>query len=314
MRAAILEDTEHGPAPGEFEEPRAERDGQVVVDVSVAGVNPVDIWMAKGLMGSPPPLPSVAGREGIGTTEDGRRVYLDSPVPPFGSFAERTLVEEETLIDVPDGVEDQVAVAFGIAGLAAWLGLGWRGGLSEGESVLVLGASGTVGMIGVQAAKLMGAGTVVAAARNEERLERAKELGADATVTIGDDPEALAGAFRDAAPNDGFDLVLDPLWGAPALAAIQALALNGRSVLIGNSAGQTIELPSRAVRSNQASLLGHTNFNASVEVKADAFQTMCRHAAAGELEVEVEELPLDQVEQAWERQQNAPYRKLVLRP
>ncbi|HEY8768971.1 MAG TPA: zinc-binding dehydrogenase, partial [Thermoleophilaceae bacterium] len=125
---------------------------------------------------------------------------------------------------------------------------------------------------------------------------------------------ALAGAFRDAAPNDGFDLVLDPLWGAPALAAIQALALNGRSVLIGNSAGQTIELPSRAVRSNQASLLGHTNFNASVEVKDEAFQAMCRHSAAGELHVEVEELPLDEVEQAWERQQNAPHRKLVLRP
>lgn len=314
MRAAVLEDTERGPVPGEFEEPQAEQDGQVVVDVSVAGVNPVDIWTAKGVMGAPPPLPSVVGREGIGTTDDGRRVYFDKSVAPFGSFAERTLVHEDWLIDVPDGLDDQVAVTFGIAGLAAWLGLGWRGGLSEGESVLVLGASGTVGMIGVQAAKLMGAGTVVAAARNEERLERAKELGADATVTIGDDPEALAEAFRDAATGDGFDLVLDPLWGAPALAAIQALAMNGRAVLIGNSAGHAIELSSRLVRSRQASLLGHTNFNASVEVKAEGFQAMCRHAAAGELEVEVEELPLDEVEQAWERQQNAPYRKLVLKP
>lgn len=270
MRAAVLEDTERGPVPGEFDEPRAEEDGQVVVEVSVAGVNPVDIWTAKGVMGSPPPLPSVAGREGIGTTEDGRRVYLDTSVAPFGSFAERTLVKEDSLIDVPEGVEDQVAVAFGIAGLAAWLGLGWRGGLSEGESVLVLGASGTVGMIGVQAAKLMGAGAVVAAARNEERLERAKELGADATVTIGDDTDALAEAFRDAAPGEGFDLVLDPLWGAPALAAIQALALNGRTVLIGNSAGPSIELFSRAVRSNQAALLGHTNFNATVRTRTPA--------------------------------------------
>lgn len=109
--------------------------------------------------------------------------------------------------------------------------------------MLVLGASGTVGMIGVQAAKLMGAGAVVAAARNEERLERAKELGADATVTFGDDTDALAEAFRDAAPGEGFDLVLDPLWGAPALAAVQALALNGRAVLIGNSAARRSSCP-----------------------------------------------------------------------
>jgi NADPH:quinone reductase-like Zn-dependent oxidoreductase len=313
MRAALLKDHDQAPEPGEFEDPRPE-DGQLLVELSVAGVNPVDIWAARGVMGSKPPLPSVAGREGIGTTEDGRRVYFDTSVAPYGSFAERTLVEEGTVIDVPDGVEDQVAVAFGIAGLAAWLGLGWRGGLSQGESVLVLGASGTVGMIGVQAAKLMGAGTVVAAARNEERLALAKQLGADATVTLGGEGDALVEALKEAAPEGGFDLVLDPLWGAPAVAALESVAMNGRMVLIGNSAGQQVELVSRSVRSRQAALLGHTNFNAPLETKAEAFHAMCRHAAAGELEVEVEELPLDQVEQAWERQLSAPHTKLVLRP
>ena len=313
MRAGVLRETEQGPVPGEFDEPRAEGEGQVVVELAVAGLNPVDIWIAKGVMGAPP-LPSVAGREGIGTTPDGRRVYFDSPEAPYGSFAERTLVEEVGLIDVPDGVADEVAVAFGIAGLAAWLGLGWRGGLSDGESVLVLGASGIVGMIGVQAAKLMGAGTVVAAARNEQRLERARELGADATVTLHEGSEALARDFADAAPEGGFDLVIDPLWGTPGVAAIEALARDGRSVLIGNSAAGEVELSSRLVRSAQRSLLGHSNFNAPLEVKGEAFQSMCRHAAAGELEVEVEEHGLDRVEEAWRRQQDSPYAKLVLRP
>lgn len=310
----MLQDRERAPVPGEFEEPRAESEGQVVVEVSVAGLNPVDIATAKGLMGNPPPLPSVAGREGIARTEDGRHVYFDKSVPPFGSFAERTLVEDDTLIDVPDGVEDSRAVAFGIAGLAAWLGLGWRGGLSGGESVLVLGASGVVGLVAVQGAKLMGAGTVVAAARNEERLERAKELGADAAVPIGADPDALAAAFRDAAPGEGFDLVLDPLWGSPAAAATQAIAKGGRLVQIGNSAGPKAELPARPLRTNQVSLLAHSNFNAPFEVKAEAFREMCEHAAGGELEVEVEELPLERVEDAWQRQQQAPYKKLVIRP
>jgi NADPH2:quinone reductase len=223
-------------------------------------------------------------------------------------------VEEGTTIDVPDGVEDHVAVAFGIAGLAAWLGLGWRGGLSKGESVLVLGASGTVGILAVQAAKLMGAGTVVAAARNEERLAVAEKLGADATVKLEGDAAAITQALEDAAPDGGYDLAFDPLWGDPGRAAIDALALNGRMVLVGNSAAQEVELPSRAVRSTNASLLGHTNFNAPLEVKAEAFQAMCAHAAAGEIQVEVEELPLDEVEQAWERQLDGPHTKLVLRP
>ena len=313
MRAAVLNDHESPPQPGEFDDPQPS-DGQLLVNLAVAGVNPVDIWTARGVMGHKPPLPSVAGREGIGTTEDGKRVYFDTSVAPYGSYAERTLVEEGTTIDVPDGVEDQVAVAFGIAGLAAWLGLGWRGGLSRGESVLVLGATGTVGVVAVQAAKLMGAGTVVAAGRNEERLAATERLGADATVTLDGDAAAIAQSLEDAAPDGGFDLALDPLWGDPGRAAIDALALNGRMVLIGNSAAQEVELSSRAVRSTNASLLGHTNFNAPPEVKAEAFQTMCRHAAGGELEVEVEELPLDEAGQAWERQLAGPHTKLVLRP
>jgi NADPH:quinone reductase-like Zn-dependent oxidoreductase len=313
MRAAVLHDHDAPPQPGEFDDPQPS-DGQLLVNLSVAGVNPVDIWTARGVMGRKVPLPSVAGREGIGTTEDGGRVYFDTSVAPYGSYAERTLVEEGTTIHVPDGVDDQVAVTFGIAGLAAWLGLGWRGGLSDGESVLVLGASGTVGIVAVQAAKLMGAGTVVAAARNEERLAVAEKLGADATVKLDGDASAMAQALGDIAPDGGFDLVLDPLWGEPARAAIDNLALNGRMVLIGNSAAQEAELASRPVRSPNASLLGHTNFNAPLEVKAEAFQAMCRHAAAGELTVEVEELGLDDVEQAWERQLAGPYVKLVLRP
>jgi NADPH:quinone reductase-like Zn-dependent oxidoreductase len=313
MRAAVLNDHDAPPQPSEFDDPQAS-DGQLLVNVSVAGVNPVDIWTARGVMGRKVPLPSVAGREGIGTTEDGRRVYFDTSIAPFGSYAERTLVEEGTTIDVPDGVDDQVAVAFGIAGLAAWLGLGWRGGLSEGESVLVLGASGTVGIVAVQAAKLMGAGAVVAAGRNEERLAVAEQRGADATLRLDGDASAMAQALGDAGPDGGFDLVLDPLWGEPARAAIDNLAMNGRMVLIGNSAAQETELASRPVRSPNASLLGHTNFNAPLEVKAEAFQAMCRHAAAGELAVDVEELPLDDAEQAWARQLDGPNTKLVLRP
>lgn len=300
------------PSLGEFDEPEDDDDGVVVVEVSVAGMNPVDIATAAGIMGERP-IPSVVGREGIGI-RDGKRYYFEATVDPHGSFAERTLVDPDDLIEVPDGVDDGLAVSFGIAGLAAWLSLEWRAELKRGESVLVLGASGVVGQIGVQAAKLLGAGRVVAAARNEEMLELASELGADATVNIDADRDEVQKRLAAEAGDAGYDVILDPLWGDPAAVALKSIASFGRLVQIGNSAGTESELTARDLRSKPAAILGHMNFTVPHEVKTKAFQQMCRHGAAGELRVEVEELGLEQVEDAWKRQKEGPHHKLVIRP
>ena len=310
MRAAVLRDYELPPEAGEFDDP-APGDGSVVIDVSVAGINPVDLYTAAGSLPDKPPLPSVAGREGIGRF-GGKRVYFDRPVAPFGSIAERALAQGDSLIEVPDGVDDGLAVSFGIAGLAAWLGLEWRGGLQEGETVLVLGASSVFGQIAVQAARLLGAGRVVAAARSEDGLERARdELGADAVVRIDYDGD-LTARFREAAGGD-VELVVDPIWGPAAVAALRALGEGGRLVQIGNSAGPETEIPARAIRTSIRSIIGHTNFSAPLEVKEAAFQAMCRRAAAGELTVPVEELRLEDVSDAWRRQAEGPHKKLVVR-
>jgi NADPH:quinone reductase-like Zn-dependent oxidoreductase len=318
MRAAILTDYDSPPRPGEFDQPGDPPDGAVAVDVHVAGLNPIDITTAAGILPSKPPLPSVVGREGIGTTADGSRVYFDASIPPCGSMAERTLAAADSLIDVPGGVEDSLALCFGIAGLAAWLGLEWTGRIREGETVLVLGASGVVGQIAVQAARLLGAGTVIAAARDEQALEHAcAELGADEAVRLGsDDAGTLTEQFRDAAPSGGgggLDLVIDPVWGTPAMGALAALNERGRLVQIGNSAGPTTEVPARTIRNNLRSIVGHHNFSAPHEVKASAFEAMCRHAAEGNLNVPVEEVQLDDIEDAWRRQKESPRRKLVVR-
>ena len=311
MRAAVLHDYDSPPRAEDWPDEPAAGDGSVVVDVSVAGLNPVDLYTAAGQLPTKPPLPSVAGREGIGLVGD-RRVYFDASVPPFGSLAERAQAVTDTLIDVPDGVDDGLAVAFGIAGLAAWLGLTWRGGLHEGENVLVLGASGVVGQIAVQGARLLGASRVVAAARSADSLERAREeLGADAVVRL-DNGDDLADRLAEATGGH-LHLVIDPLWGPPAMAALEALSEGGRLVQIGNSAGATAEVPARAVRTGVKSILGHTNFSVPQEAKREAFQTMCRHAAAGALSVPVEELSVDDVEDAWRRQGEGPHNKLVVR-
>jgi NADPH:quinone reductase-like Zn-dependent oxidoreductase len=313
VRAAVLH--EYGvPVYDAFADPEA-GEGEVVVEVAVAGLNPVDAAKAAGTFyAGKPPLPSVAGQEGVGVVAGtGRRVYFDRPVPPYGSMAERALVAADSLMDVPDGLDDGLAAALGVAGLAAWLSLTWRAGLQAGETVLVLGATGVVGQIAVQGAKLLGAGRVVAAGRDAEALERATGLGADATVVLSSDADAdaLTGAFREAAGGD-VDVVIDPLWGEPAVAALDALRVGGRLIQIGQSAGAEAPVRSAVVRGRIADIRGHTNFLAPPEVRREAYAAMAGHAAAGRISVPVERIPLGDVAQAWDRQRAGAHCKLVL--
>jgi NADPH2:quinone reductase len=180
--------------------------------------------------------------------------------------------------------------------------------------VLVLGCSSIVGQIAVQAAKLLGAGRVVGAARSDWGLERAKELGADATLQLSDEPgDDLADRLRDVG-DGGFEVVIDPIWGPSAIASLGAMSREGRLIQIGNAAAAKTEVVAREIRTPLASIIGHTNFAAPQEVKRDAFERMCRHALAGDLRVDVEETPLDRVEDAWAAQKDGPHHKIVIRP
>jgi len=316
MHAAVLHAYGATPVYETFEEPGA-GSGQVVVEVAAAGVNPVDVRKASGtFVSGPPPLPSVVGSEGVGRIAGGGpRVYFGSSVAPFGAFAERTLVAEDEPIELPDALDDGVAVALGVSGLAAWLPLAWRARLRPGETVLVLGATGIVGQLAVQAARLLGAGRVVAAGRDAAMLERARELGADATVNLGEvEPgEPLTRAFREAAGGD-VDIVHDPLWGAPAAAALEALAVDGRLVQLGQSAGAEATLTSAPMRGRHLSVLGYMNYLVPPDVRRDAYRALVEHAVAGRLAVEVERMARAQVGEAWERVQHSAHRKLVLVP
>lgn len=319
MRAAVLQELGQTPTVAEFGDPEdaaAARDGSaVVVEVLAAGINPIDLRIASGALADRrPDVPRVVGSEGVGRTADGDRVYFRSTVAPFGSIAERVLVDEDALVPVPDGVDDAVAVACGIAGSAGWGALTRRAQLQPGEKVLVLGASGVVGSVAVQAAKLLGAGHVTAAARSAESLERAAERGADATVQLRDDltGEALTQAFLDA--GGPYTLVIDPLWGAPASAALEALDTRGRLVQLGQSAGDEATFSPVRMRFSELSILGYTNFLSTPEEERTALQALWDHAANGRLAIDIESVALDDAADAWERQAGSPRRKLVIVP
>src|SRR4051812_40422797 len=135
MRAAVVHEFGRVPVVGEFPDPEP-GEGELVVDVALAGLNPVDRLRLAGYDYLNVSLPFVAGREGVGRVGD-RRVYFPAAVEPYGSFAARALVQAEEVLDVPDGLSDEMTVPLGIAGLSGWLPLTYDTQLSGGERVLV---------------------------------------------------------------------------------------------------------------------------------------------------------------------------------
>ncbi|HSK17222.1 MAG TPA: zinc-binding dehydrogenase, partial [Gaiellaceae bacterium] len=227
-----------------------------------------------------------------------------------GGLAERLSVPEEALVTLPDDTDPVLAGALGIAGLAGWLPVAHRAPVRRGETVLVLGATGTVGLVALQGARLLGAGRLVAAGRRPEALERARRLGADAVVSLESDD--LVAAFREACGGEGPDLVVDPVWGPPAAAAARAAAPGARIVNIGQSAGPEATFASADVRGKQLEILGYSNYATPEDVLRREYLRLLRHAQAGDFVVDVETVPLEEAPEGWRRQAEGAGVKIVV--
>jgi NADPH:quinone reductase len=312
VKAALIREVGAMPEPGEVDDPEGE-----TIEVLAAPINPIDLAVSRGVLATGhPPLPYVPGCEAVGRTPNGRLVWIFGGSlgrTANGGIAQQAAVGDAHAIDVPEGADPPLAAALGIAGLAGWLPFARRAPLRGGEDVLVLGATGSVGAVAVQSAKLLGAGKVVAAGRSAEGLERARSLGADDTIRL-DDADDLVAAFRDAFGGDGPSYVFDPLWGAPAAAAVQAARPGATVVNLGQSAGATSELASAAVRFKSLSILGHTNYALSADELGDHYRRLVGHAIAGEIVLELDLVPLDDVSAAWQRQADGAGTKLVVIP
>jgi NADPH:quinone reductase-like Zn-dependent oxidoreductase len=229
-------------------------------------------------------------------------------------MAAYAVIDESAALPLPEDVTDDLVAALGLSAIAAWMSLTWRGKIQPGEQVLVLGASGAVGQVALQAAKLLGAGRVIAASRDQAALARALTRGADATVDLTGGDVDLIHQRIVAACEGPLHLVIDPLWGAPAEAAGRALGVEGRLVNIGSSAGPAARFESATVRSRLHNILGYTNNALNHHQKADALAEILAHAAAGRCTVDRETIPLARVGEAWELQATSARRKLILIP
>jgi NADPH:quinone reductase-like Zn-dependent oxidoreductase len=323
MRAALLRDFGHLPEVADVSPPESGTARAALVRVSAAPINKLDLLISSGrFYGDAPQPPYVPGIEGVGTVVEadglapGTRVWFafEHLDVTRGSMAELCAVDEARTVVLEHDIDDATAAGLGLTGVAAWMSLSRRGRLAAGEQVLVLGASGAVGQLALQAARILGAGRVIGASRSEEGRAIAERLGADAVVdSSGEDVDAIAARIERACVGP-LALVIDPVWGLLAAASVRALGPGGRLINFGSSAGLVATLDSAVIRSKSLSVLGYTNVSLSFEEIGAAVMALHSHAAEGQIDLLVERVGLEEVPSAFERAGGSPHRKLVVVP
>jgi NADPH:quinone reductase len=275
VRATQIFELGEPPRPVEIDEARG-------VEMLAVSLNPLDLNVANGrFYGGHPPLPYVPGCEGVGRRDDGTLVYVFGEmrgVQKDGFLAERVDVQASIQLALPADIDPALAAAAGIAGIAAWVPVAWKAKVGEGDRVLVLGGTGSVGRLAAKAAALLGAAHIVAVGSND--LER---IGAE---------------FAD----DGFTVCIDPVWGDPLADALQFAQRHARIVHVGQSAGAAAPLKSADVRGKELTILGHSNFALTRDEHDRAYLELLDHLATERLTLDYETFSLDDVAAAWEHQ------------
>ena len=318
MRAAVVAELGQAPSVGGRDEPRR-APGSTLVRIVATALNPIDLLISGGGHPAGRPQPShVPGIEGVGTVVEsdtlavGTRVRVSVP----GGFVDGTLAEyvvapDAACLPVPDALDDDPAAAVGVVGISALIGLRDEAALRPGESVLVLGATGAFGQAFLQLARVLGAGRVIAAGRDEARLAALSAV-ADGTVLLDRDPAGFAATLEKA--GGPVDVVVDPLWGPYVQAALAGLRPTGRLLNVGQCAGAEATVDAGALRHSRLRVLGLSGGALTPEQSTAAYAEVAGYAAAGRLDLAVEVHPLDDIAAVWAAQAASPGRKLVLRP
>jgi NADPH2:quinone reductase len=221
--------------------------GHVLIDVKAAGVNFPDILITKGQYQFKPATPFSPGGEaagvvsavgdGVTTLKVGDRV---AATMLYGAFAEQVVVPELAAVKLPDAVSFEVGAATLLTYLTTMHALADRAALQKGESMLVLGAAGGVGIAAVELGALMGA-RVIAAASSADKLAFCREHGASDVIDYSS--EDLKDRIKALTKGNGVDVVYDPVGGSLAEAALRGTAWQGRYLVIGFASGEIPKLP-----------------------------------------------------------------------
>jgi NADPH:quinone reductase-like Zn-dependent oxidoreductase len=320
MNAAVVEAFDRPPRYAEFADPVPSGE-ELLVEVTAAALHQIVRALAAGThYGSTGQLPFVPGVDGVGRLPDGSRVYFGATRPPFGTLAQRSITQPFLMLPLPDSLDDVTAAAIMNPAMSSRVALTMRAQFTPGESVLILGATGTSGHLAVQMARRLGAARIIAAGRNSEALAEAVTLGADATIQLDQDREALVADFRKHLSESKIDIVLDYLWGPPAEALLAAVLQKGlshesrriRYIQIGSVAGPNISLSAAILRSSGLELLGSGFGSASLPQIMQALREFIAAASESPFSIRTQTVPLSDVESAWSAKEKGP--RLVFQP
>jgi NADPH2:quinone reductase len=244
----VVEDVP-SPAPGK---------GQLLVSVKASGVNFPDVLLIQNKYQFKPELPFSPGSEIAGVVRQvGEGVHGFMPGDRVmahirsGGYAEEVVVDEALVLPVPAGLDFTIAASFGLVYATAYHALKDRAGIKAGETLLVLGAAGGVGLAAVELGKLFGA-RVIACASSEEKLETCKRFGA--AVAINYEREDLREALKNL--GGAVDVVVDPVGGKYSEAALRAMAWKGRYLVVGFASGEIPKIPLNLTLLKGCSIVG----------------------------------------------------------
>ena len=270
-------------------------DGELLVELHYAGVNPVDIYMAEGRVAGEAPRPRTLGSEAAGTVE-GRPVLVAGAglgAMRDGVWASAAVVPADAVIELPDGVAPQVAAAMGVAGLTAYKCVREVAAVTDADRVLVLGAAGGVGSVIVSYARAVGATRVVGQTASQPKAQLIERQGADRVVVC--DAAGLLEAIGELEPT----VVFDPLGGEFLAPAVEALAPAGRIVSFGTSAGAQVSFNLQTLYRKGASIRGYAGLRLGQQERREGLQAALQALARGEMRVPIDAvLALGEVDEA----------------
>jgi NADPH:quinone reductase-like Zn-dependent oxidoreductase len=318
MHAAVVTSFDTSPSYQEYPVPRPEGPGEVLIDVIAAGLHPRVRSQADGShYTSTDQLPLVPGIDGVGRTADGTLRYFVLFDTTMGAMAEQTVIDLHLSIVLPEDCRPVELAAAMNPAMSAWVALRRRIDFAAGQSVLVLGATGNAGQLAVQIAKHLGAGRVIGAGRQPERLDALGELGVDVIVSLGGDEDDVAGRLGEAARD--VDVVIDYLWGEPTAEAMRAIVTRRSDpgqpltwIQIGSVAGPTATIPSAALRAARLQIVGSGQGSVPIGDFLGELPELAAEVSRGTFRIEARAVPLTDVASAWADRSST--QRLVITP
>jgi NADPH:quinone reductase-like Zn-dependent oxidoreductase len=319
MNAAVVRSFGDPPAYEPVETPTPTSPDEMLIDVLAAGLHPRTRSSANGShYTSTGQLPMIPGFDGIGRDPEGQLRYFILADTHLGSMAEQVLIDPRRSTALAADTDVLTVAAAMNPAMSSWIALRNRVAFQRGQSVLVLGATGNAGQMAVQIAKHLGAGHVIAAGRDPERLTALTELGADTTISLAGDPDTADRTLGEAAAE--VDIVIDYLWG-PATERTMPAVITHRTdkshpltwIEIGSMSGLQLVLPSAWLRAARLQLVGSGQGSVSTREILSELPALARELAAGTFSLNVRGEPLSHVQQLWTSPAE-PGERIVLMP